>query len=83
MRPPTINGSVSALRFLFTVTLDRGDMARHLTFVHEPRKVPVVLSPDEVARLSRGGAGTEVQGSARRGLWGGIARLRSRVSVGP
>jgi integrase/recombinase XerD len=51
MRPPTINGSVSALRFLFTVTLDRGDMACHLTFVHEPRKVPVVLSPDEVARF--------------------------------
>jgi integrase/recombinase XerD len=33
------------------VTLDRGDMGRHLTFVHEPRKVPVVLSLEEVARL--------------------------------
>jgi hypothetical protein len=51
VRPPTINGSVAALRFFFTVTLDRGDMGRHLTFVHEPNKVPVVLSPEEVARL--------------------------------
>src|SRR5271169_5497661 len=26
-------------------------MARHLTFVREPRKIPAVLSPEEVARL--------------------------------
>src|SRR6478752_4311500 len=48
---PSINGSVAALRFFFTVTLDRPEMARHLTFVREPRKMPAVLSPEEVARL--------------------------------
>src|SRR5580704_3195292 len=42
---PIINSTVSALRFFFTVTLGRADAARHLTFVHEPRKLPVVLSP--------------------------------------
>jgi integrase/recombinase XerD len=51
VHPPSINGSVSALRFFFTVTLDRPEMARHLTFVREPRKMPAVLSPEEVARL--------------------------------
>ena len=51
VRPPSINGSVAALRFFFTVTLDRPELARHLTFVREPRKIPVVLSPEEVARL--------------------------------
>jgi len=51
VRPPSINSSVAALRFFFTVTLDRREMARHLTFVREPRKIPVVLSPEEVARL--------------------------------
>jgi len=51
MRPPSINGAVAALRFFFGVTLDRPDMGRHLTFVREPRKMPVVLSPEEVARL--------------------------------
>ncbi len=51
MRAPSINGSVVALRFFFTVTLARPEMARHLTFVREPRKLPVVLSPEEVARL--------------------------------
>jgi integrase/recombinase XerD len=46
-----INGSVSALRFLFTNTLDRPDLARRLTVVRQPRKIPVVLSTEEVARL--------------------------------
>jgi integrase/recombinase XerD len=51
VRAPSINGSVAALRFFFTVTLDHPEMARHLTFVREPHKIPVVLSPEEVARL--------------------------------
>jgi len=33
------------------VTLDRPDLSRHLSSVHKPRKVPVVLSPEEVARF--------------------------------
>jgi integrase/recombinase XerD len=48
---PTINSVVSALRFLFTQTLDRPDLARRLVRVSHPRKLPVVLSRDEVARL--------------------------------
>jgi site-specific recombinase XerD len=48
---PKINATVSALRFFFKITLDRPDLAKHLSFVHEPRKVPVVLSPEEVARF--------------------------------
>jgi hypothetical protein len=48
---PTINATCAALRFFFKVTLDRPDLAKHLTFVHEPRKIPVVLSPEEVARF--------------------------------
>ena len=48
---PKINATVSALRFFFKVTLDRPELAKHLSFMHEPRKVPVVLSPEEVARF--------------------------------
>ena len=48
---PTINATVSALRFFFTVTLNRADVARLLSSIHEPRKMPVVLSPEEVARF--------------------------------
>jgi len=45
---PKINATVSALRFFFNATLDRPDLAKHLAFIHEPRKAPVVLSPEEV-----------------------------------
>ncbi len=49
--PPILNHTVSALRFFFRVTLKRYDIVEHTTFIHEPRKLPVVLSPEEVARL--------------------------------
>lgn len=48
---PTVNQTVSTLRFLFKVTLGRPDLVERTAFVHEPRKLPVVLSPEEVARL--------------------------------
>jgi integrase/recombinase XerD len=48
---PTMNSIVSALRFFFTVTIDRPDLSRKLIRVAHPRNLPVVLSRDEVARL--------------------------------
>jgi site-specific recombinase XerD len=47
----TMNSAVSALRFFFTVTLGRGDAQVGMTTVREPRRLPVILSPEEVARL--------------------------------
>lgn len=51
VQPPTINCSVSALRFFFTVTLDRPDLSRRLVLARYPRKLPAVLSVEEVGRL--------------------------------
>ncbi|WP_200953689.1 phage integrase N-terminal SAM-like domain-containing protein [Mesorhizobium sp. Root102] len=51
---PTMNSIVSALRFSFTHTLDRPDLARRLVRLSHPRNLPVVLSRDEVARLLNG-----------------------------
>jgi integrase/recombinase XerD len=48
---PTVNQTVSTLRFFFRITLKRHDILEHTHFIHEPRKLPVVLSPEEVARL--------------------------------
>ena len=48
---PTINAAVAALRFFFTVTLERPDLVRPLTIVNKPRKAPIVLSQEEVALL--------------------------------
>ena len=59
VRPPSINCAVTALRFFFTVTLERTDAIKHLTFVHEPRKIPVVLSPEEVVRLLEAAPGVK------------------------
>jgi len=47
----TMNAAVSALRFFFGVTLGRGDANAGMTTVREPKKLPVVLSPEEVERL--------------------------------
>ncbi len=46
-----MNAAVSALRFFFGVTLGRGDAQAGMTTVREPRRLPVVLSPEEVRRL--------------------------------
>jgi len=57
VRPPSINGSVAALRFFFTVTLDRPEMGRHLTFVREPRRMPAILSLEEIGLLLEAASG--------------------------
>jgi integrase/recombinase XerD len=51
VRPPTINATVTALRFFFKVTVDKPETTRHLVFVYEPRKLPRILPPEDVLRL--------------------------------
>ena len=46
-----MNSSAVALRFLLTVTLGRANLAAQLTRVHYPRRLPRVLSCEEVGRL--------------------------------
>lgn len=51
MNAPAMNSAVAALRFFFTTTADRPDLSRKLIRLRYPRKLPVVLSSDEAARL--------------------------------
>src|SRR6201993_3412595 len=51
MHAPAMNRSVAALRFFFTPTLARPDLSRKLIRLRYPRKLPAVLSAEEVARL--------------------------------
>ena len=51
VQPPTMNSTVAALRFFFTTTCDRPEMARYLRLVKQPQKLPVVLTPEEVLLL--------------------------------
>jgi len=75
-----INGSVAALRFFFTVTLDRPEMARHLTFVREPRKIPVILSLEEIARLLEAAPGPKYK-AALSAAYGAGLRVSEVVAL--
>jgi site-specific recombinase XerD len=48
---PIVNISATALRFFFKITLKRTDLAAGVVSAREPRRLPVVLSPEEVSRL--------------------------------
>src|SRR6266567_74779 len=48
---PIRNQAVAALRFFFRVTLKRYAIVEHTAFIHEPRKMPVVVSPEDTARV--------------------------------
>ena len=77
MQPPSINSSVSALRFFFTVTLDRPDLSRRLTVVPQPRRIPAVLSVRRGDTAAARGISAKVQGGVRHRLRRRAARLGS------
>ena len=72
----SMNAAVSALRFFFTTTLDRNDANAGMTTVREPRKLPVILSPEEVRRLL-----DAAQGSNPGGLNPGGLKYKAALSV--
>jgi site-specific recombinase XerD len=47
----TLNATITGLRFFFEVTLNRPDALTGMSHVYEPRKLPVILSVEEVTRL--------------------------------
>lgn len=49
--PPTFNARIMALRFLFGTTCGREEMKRYMQFRTQPRKLPVVLSIEDVSEL--------------------------------
>ena len=48
---PSLNQTVCALRFFYGVTLGHGEIPERIPYAREPRKLPVVLSADEVVRF--------------------------------
>lgn len=57
----TINSTISGLRFFYEVTLERPELMRKMSHVRVERKLPVVLSADEVARLIEAAPGIKYQ----------------------
>ncbi|MEH2520427.1 hypothetical protein V1279_006000 [Bradyrhizobium sp. AZCC 1610] len=79
---PILNHTVAALRFFFRITLRRSDIIEHTTFLHEPRKLPVVLSPEEVARLVDAAPGLKYKAALSVAYGAGLHRgLRVRCNA--
>ena len=47
----SLNQTVCALRFFYGVTLDRAEIPERIVYARTPRKLPVILSGDEVVRF--------------------------------
>ncbi len=47
----TLNATITGLKFFFEVTLDRPEAMKKMHHVHQPRRLPEILSGDEVTRL--------------------------------
>ena len=80
---PTMNSIVSALRFFFTQTIDRPDLARKLVRAAHPRNLPVVLSRDEVVRLLNATTRSSIKPPSRWLTAPGCAWRRSQPSRSP
>jgi integrase/recombinase XerD len=87
---PSINTAVSALRFLFKITLRRSDVTEQMPFIHEAQRLPVVLSIDEVARLLAAAPGLTVNTRRRSAspmqpdcAFRRSSRSRSATSIAP
>src|ERR1700676_2430979 len=51
LAPASVNGAMVALRFFFRVTMKRREAVDYIPIVRQPQRLPVVLTPDEVASL--------------------------------
>jgi integrase/recombinase XerD len=49
--PVSLNAAITGLKFFFEITLNQAELMARMQPVRVPRTLPVVLSPDEVARL--------------------------------
>src|SRR5215475_7578977 len=79
IHPPAMNSSTSALRFFFKVTLGRADIATQLARIHYPRRLPRVLSPEDVGRLLEAAPGPGLKYKAALSLAYGAGLRVSEV----
>src|SRR6266403_239365 len=80
---PILNHAVAALRFFFRVTLRRSDIIEHTTFIHEPGKLPVVLSLEEVARLLDAAPGLKYKAALSVAYGAGLRAAAGLAVPGP
>ena len=78
--PPTLNATITGLRFFFEVTLGNPALMAKMKAVPQPQTLPVVLSREEVARLLAAAANLKHQ-TALAVAYGTGLRAREIVSL--
>ncbi|VAW79670.1 Site-specific tyrosine recombinase [hydrothermal vent metagenome] len=56
-----LNAIITGLRFFFETTLEHPEIMKRMRHVYEPRKIPVILSLEEVTRLLQSAGGPKYQ----------------------
>jgi site-specific recombinase XerD len=59
--PSSLNATITGLRFFFEITVKHADVMDGMDTVHVPRRLPVVLSREEVSRLIAAASGLKYQ----------------------
>ena len=57
----TLNATITGLKFFFEVTLDRPEAMKKMRHVYQPRRLPEILSHEEVTRLLQGAGSLKYQ----------------------
>jgi site-specific recombinase XerD len=78
--PSVYNARITALRFFFGMTCDREDMKKYMQFRTEPRKLPIVLSFEEVSAVLTSAPGPGLKYRAALGIGYGAGLRASEVT---
>jgi integrase/recombinase XerD len=79
--PPTFNARIMALRFLFGTTCGREEMQQHMQFRRQPRRLPVVLSAQDVADVIEAAPGPGLKYRAALSISYGAGLRASEVCM--
>ncbi|MEL6121665.1 MAG: tyrosine-type recombinase/integrase [Pseudomonadota bacterium] len=78
--PSVYNSRITALRFFFCMTCNREDMKKYMQFRTEPRKLPIVLSFEEVSAILSAAPGPGLKYRAALGIGYGGGLRASEVT---
>ena len=78
--PSVYNARITALRFFFGMTCDREDMKKYMQLRTEPRKLPIVLSFEEVSAILSAAPGPGLKYRAALGIGYGAGLRASEVT---
>jgi integrase/recombinase XerD len=70
--PGTLNATITGLRFFFETTLDCPALVRKMRHVHEPRRLPEILSVEEVTKILQSAGSLKYQAALSVGYGAGL-----------